>query len=310
MWLKYGVDKDGLLVCIEDIPSGKTLLNCPYCQVNLIAKKGKVKEHHFSHEEQTCHPVAKRDFPNLPLYDNFNIQLSAKGLKQLKLLWHEYGAKNYPISFDLIPSELIKAGMLRKNVYLRPPGYEFSEQGKIPVGTLELPLFNEVQEPLLLKKLQKLELAFEQARYKNATDLTYRHIDLKLYRAQLKRILSCTLYFLEVKTDKENLYKIGVTARPITQRVAEIEIDLMVHYKSVAIKVLGAWPHQGNVELYFKHRFHGFNYPIGSLTEYFKFNALDAKAILIELQQMLSKTLSDVEIDILEDNSNCLQVAV
>lgn len=181
MWLKYGVDKDGLLVCIEDIPSGKTLLNCPYCQGNLIAKKGKVKEHHFSHEEQTCHPVAKRDFPKLPLYDNFNIQLSAKGLKQLKLLWHEYGAKNYPISFDLIPSELIKAGMLRKNVYLRPPGYEFSEQGKIPVGALELSFFNEVQEPLLLKKLRKLELVFERAQFKKSPDLAYRLTDLKRY---------------------------------------------------------------------------------------------------------------------------------
>jgi len=310
MWLKYGVDQDGILVCIEDVTSGKTALHCPYCQGGLIAKKGKIKEHHFSHEEQTCHPVARTQFPTLPLYDNFNIQLSGKGLKQLKLLWHEYGSKNYFISLDLIPTELIKTGMLRKNIYLRPSGYQFSELGKIPVGALQLPLFNEVQEPLLLKRLQKLTLAFEHARYKNATDLAYRHIDLKLYRAQLKRILSCTLYFLKIETDEGNLYKIGVTARLIPERLAEIEIDLLAHYQNVAIRVLGAWSHRGNVELYFKHRFHAFNYPIGSLTEYFKFNAVDAKAALIELQQMLPKTLSDVEIDVLEDNSSFLQIAV
>lgn len=63
--------------------------------------------------------------------------------------------------------------MLRKNVYLTSPEYEFSDLGKIPVGVLELTRFNEVQEPLLLKKLLKLELAFDHAKYKNAPDLAY-----------------------------------------------------------------------------------------------------------------------------------------
>ena len=31
MWLKYGIDADNLLVAIEDVPSGKTVLLCPYC---------------------------------------------------------------------------------------------------------------------------------------------------------------------------------------------------------------------------------------------------------------------------------------
>ncbi|WP_322698800.1 competence protein CoiA family protein [Nostoc sp. DedSLP03] len=97
MWLKYGVDEDGILICIEDIDRGKTLLKCPYCNGELTAKKGKVKEHHFAHNDQTCRPIANREFPTLPLYDNFNIQLSSKDLAQLKLLWKEYGAKNYPI---------------------------------------------------------------------------------------------------------------------------------------------------------------------------------------------------------------------
>ncbi|MBD2303052.1 GIY-YIG nuclease family protein [Nostoc sp. FACHB-190] len=310
MWLKYGVDKDEILVCIEDVPSGKTLLKCPYCQGSLIAKKGKVKEHHFAHNEETCHPVAKRDFPTLPLYDNFNIQLSGKDLKQLKLLWQEYGSKNYPISFDLIPRGLIKTGMLRKNVFLKPPSYEFSDLGKIPVGSLELSLFNEVQEPFLFKKLLKLELAFEHAKHKNTPDLAYRLTDVRLYRAQLKRVLSCTLYFLEIQTNKGTLYKIGVTTRPVIQRVGEVERDLLAHYKNVVIKVLGTWQHRGNVELYFKHRYQEFNYPIGSLTEYFKFNNDDIFDALRDLQQMPPKILSEVEVDILKENSSSLQIAV
>jgi hypothetical protein len=75
MWLKYGVNEEGILICIEDINRGKTSLQCPYCHSNLTAKKGKVKEHHFAHNEETCRPIANREFPTLPLYDNFNVQL-------------------------------------------------------------------------------------------------------------------------------------------------------------------------------------------------------------------------------------------
>ncbi|MBD2724752.1 GIY-YIG nuclease family protein [Nostoc sp. FACHB-892] len=310
MWLKYGVNEEGILICIEDVNRGKTSLKCPYCNSNLTAKKGKVKEHHFAHNDQTCRPIANRQFPTLPLYDNFNVQLSGKDLAQLKLLWQEYGAKNYPISSYLVTSGLLKAGVLRKNVYLTPPEYEFSDLGKVPVGALEFRQFNDVQSPLLLKKLLKLELAFKHAKHKNAPDLAYRLTDLKLYRAQLQRILSCTLYFLEIETNIGTLHKIGVTQRPVIKRVAEVEIDLLAHYQTVAIRVLGSWEHRGNVELYFKHRYRDFNHPIGSLTEYYKFNAEDLKIVLCDLQQMQPKILSQDEIDILEENSSLIEVAV
>ena len=304
MWLQYGMDEDGTLVCIEDVYRGKTTLKCPYCSSGLIAKKGKVKEHHFAHNEETCRPVATCKFPVLPLYDNFNIHLSGKDLEQLKLLWKEYGSKNYPISDYLVSPGLIKAGLLQKNVYTVPVGYEFTNSGKIPVRALELMLFNEVQEPLLLKKLLKLELAVEHAKHKNALDLSHRFTDLILYRTQLRRILSCTLYFLEIQTNKGTLYKIGVTQRSVRERIAEVERDLLAHYQTVATKVLSSWSHRGNVEKYFKHRYQDFNYPIGSLTEYYKFNTEDAKIVLYDLQQMKPKKLSSVELDILEDQAN------
>ncbi|MHC5720188.1 MAG: GIY-YIG nuclease family protein, partial [Nostoc sp.] len=100
------------------------------------------------------------------------------------------------------------------------------------------------------------------------------------------RILSSSLYFLEIQTNIGIIYKIGVTQRPVIKRVAEVKIDLLVHYSSAAIKILGTWEHRGNVELYFKHRYQGFNYPIRSLTEYYKFNTEDVKIVLCDLQQM------------------------
>ena len=310
MWLKFGIASDGKLVCVEDVGSGKTELKCPYRYGELTAKKGKVKQHHFAHSSATCLPVANRDFPILPLYDNFNIYLSCNDLAQLKLLWKEYGSINYPISPGLVTPGLLKAFMFRKNVYLIPPAYEFTNLGKIPVGALEFTLFNEVQEPLLLKKLLKLELAAKHALYKNAPDKSYRLTDLTLYRAQLQRILSYNLYFLEIQTPKGTLHKIGVTARPIQERLTEIETDLLIPYQTVAIQILGTWPHRGNVELYFKHRYHNYNYRIGSLTEYLKFGATDANAALHELQQMKVKVLYPVEIDILKDNISLSQFAI
>lgn len=301
MWLNYGVDKDGILVYVEDVSSGKTKLKCPYCNGMLTAKKGKIKEHHFAHNEETCHPVAKGEFPVLPLYDKFNIQLSGKDFKLLKLLWNEYGSRNYSISPQFLTPGLLKSGLLHKNVYIVPPEYEFTDLGKICVGVLELALFNEVQEPLLLKKLFKLELAVEHAKHKNTPDLSYRFIDLQLYRTQIKRILSCTLYFLKIQTDLETFYKVGVTGRLIAARIKEVKIDLVASYKTIDIEVLGTWANRGNIEKYFKHRYQSFNYPIGSLTEYYKFTSTEAENVLKDLQQMKVKELRTTELDILNE---------
>jgi hypothetical protein len=356
MWLQYGLDQDGTLVCVDDVPRGKTTLKCPYCSSELIAKKGKVKEHHFAHKGDTCLPIQHREFPVIPLYNNFNVNLSSKDLAQLKLLWQEYGVNNYLISSDLVSPGLLKADLLRKNIYTVPIGYEFTNLGKIPVGALEFMLFNEVQEPLLLKKLLKLELAVEHAQHKNALDLSHRFTDLILYRTQLKRILSSTLYFLQIQTNQGTLHKIGVTQRSVEERILEIERDLLIHYEkageqgagsrgeksptrgevstkgekeqgsfhpqgvrfvppvplppasyqTVAIDILGSWAHRGNVEKYFKHRYQEFNYPIGSLTEYYKFNMQDALNVLRELQKMKAKTLSSVELDLLEKKDGSL----
>ena len=50
VWLlKFGVSADNNLVDIVDVSSGKSDLVCPYCGVKLVAKKGQIKEHHFTH---------------------------------------------------------------------------------------------------------------------------------------------------------------------------------------------------------------------------------------------------------------------
>jgi hypothetical protein len=302
MWLKFGVAPSGELAGIDEVVRGKTNLACLYCGGSLTAKKGSVKEHHFAHTGETCKPVLQRiktkAFPSLPLYDNFNIQLKGEELEQLKVLWKEYGARDYAIPKDLVNFRWELKGLLESS---GDRTYQFTDLGKIPVGALPLASFNRVQEPLLLKELVKLERSVEVAEAAGLSCVDERRADLQIYQVQFRRILLNSLYFLEVKADGNIFYKIGVTTRSIEQRIAEVQRDVRAHYSDVAVNLLGLWEHRGNVELYFKHRYQPFNYQIGKLTEYFAF--LDVKLILNDLYGMEAKVLSEVEVDVL----NCEQ---
>ena len=209
MWLKYGVTPDGELKNIEEVSRGKTQLTCLYCGGQLTAKKGKVKEHHFAHTRESCKPVSARvktkAFPSLPLYDNFNIQLKGEELEQLKILWREYGTLNYPITKDLINFQWVLKKLMRHD-----GNYQFTNLGKIPVGALSLKLFNQVQEPLILAELTKLQQSVNLAQAASLSSLDEKLADLQIYRAQLRRILLNSLYFLEIKADGKTFYKIGI----------------------------------------------------------------------------------------------------
>ncbi|MBE9229939.1 GIY-YIG nuclease family protein [Phormidium sp. LEGE 05292] len=302
-WLKYAVDSNNSLVEIADVPSGKSKLFCPYCAGQLIARKGKLKQHHFAHAEETCYPVAtKKELPTLPLYDNFHIKLSGTTLQLLQKLWQSFGVYDWGIPNLPELKPLIKAKVLQKNVYLQPPAYEFTSLGKIPIGALPLHEFNQVQEPLLLAKLAELSRQAELAKVIKSLNLAERLVDLRLYRAQLASILLHNLYYLQIEADGLILHKIGVTKRSITQRIPEIERDLRCHYQNIKVSLLGLWSHRGNVELYFKHRYKSFNYRIGSLTEYYLFSDISiADAVLDDLNQMQPKVFNPEEKNILAE---------
>ncbi len=148
---------------------------------------------------ESCKPVSQRiktkAFPSLPLYDNFNIELKGEELEQLKVLWKEYGAQGYAIPKDLVNERWQLKGLLESE---GSGSYQFTDLGKIPVGALPLALFNQVQEPLLLSELMKLEDSVEMAVAAGLSCLEERRADLLIYRAQLSRILLNSLYFLEV----------------------------------------------------------------------------------------------------------------
>ena len=323
-WLTYGLNSENMLISIEHVPRGLTTLRCPYCGGGLTAKKGVKNAHHFAHSEETCQAVKRvgDKLPILPLYDSFNLRLPGEELQNLTRLWEKYG--NSKIS-DPGPryTKLINKGCIAWNPYRgRYGGYEFTKLGKIPVGALSLRLFNEIQQDLLLQKLAVLDNVVKEAfqplpRHSQnqycSVDTQQALTDLRLYRAQLKRLLAHQLYYLEVQTDSETFSKIGVTRRTVEERASEVESDLRSHFQSkiVAIRALGTWAHRGNVELYFKHRYSRFNRRIGSLTEFFQFpNPTDAKAALQDLRRMRPKVLTLQEQDILEDKPSYVEQTI
>ena len=200
------------------------------------------------------------------------------------MLWKEYGAQNYAIPKDLVNERWQLKGLLESE---GDCSYQFTDLGKIPVGALPLALFNRVQEPLLVSGLASLEGSVDVALSVGLSCLEERRADLLIYRAQLRRILVNSLYFLEVKAGENCFYKIGITTRSIEERIAEVQRDVRAHYSDVAVSLLGLWERRGNVELYFKHRYKAFNYRIGKLTEYFVFP--DVKVVLCDLYGMEPK---------------------
>jgi hypothetical protein len=291
MYLPYGVNDDGQLIYIDQVARGRTSLHCPYCGRGLIARKGDVIAPHFAHDGQTCRDVKRStDAISLPCYDSFYSHVPTKARPLLRAFYRIYNPDDDDT--DDKPVRLYRDGMdwLERLELIKPTynyyrgwtGHELTHAGKVPFGLLSLNLFNQFQAPLLYDKLTHLEAAAHAAL--GTADEHVAETDLLIYRAQLRRIFGATLYFIEVRTDGKTLHKIGVTSRPLDQRIAEIRADLAPHFGAVEIKPISTWENRGNVELYFKFRYRPFNHPIGALTEYFSFD--DVKPVLRDLRRM------------------------
>ncbi len=309
MWLQYAVNDSGELVYIEQVKRGRTDLHCPYCGGLLTAKKGELVAAHFAHSGETCRQVDRDQDIGLPAYDNFNLHLPGKVIQAL----HDWDIDR-PVSYTL----LLHYDLVSRNNFAPMNSWQLTKRGKVPLGQLSMQLFSQFQEPLIMTRHAELErlltdvhdrqsleasvasTAFysdehvaARARLRNAAgmDIDTALADLRIYRAQWRRVLGLTLYFLDIAG---GLYhKIGVTSRPMIERLAEIKADLMPFMGDMPIKVIDTFEHRGNVELYFKHRYAASAAQLGTLTEYFHFD--EPKPIITELRRMGSKTLTDFE---------------
>lgn len=289
VWLNHGLDSLGELVFIGEVERGKTDLACPYCQGSLVAKKGPLLSAHFAHAGQSCAPARRQSIPSLPLYDHFDLHLPGRLWSALQLLWASYGRAGWGIGYFDSQRTLQKLGALDILEWNEFKGkWFFTKKGKIPFGALSMRLFAEIQETMILARIDDLV-----KRAADHPDDQVAQTDLRLYQVQLRRVLSSTLYFLRVNAGQETLFKIGITARSVEERIDEVRADLISHFGPVDIQVVDTWPYRGSVELYFKHRYVGQRKLIGSLTEYFAFD--DPAPVIRDLRRMSIKGLTPEE---------------
>lgn len=297
MFLEYGINDKGDLIRIDQVGRGRLAgVFCPYCRRPLIARKGKLKAPHFAHDGETCRAAGRADDTiALPIYDHFKLHLLARDIDTLRKLVH--GEKPGWKRNDQIRLE--KRGLITFNKFKGRSGtWEVTPLGKIPSGDLSLTLFNDLQEPMFLARHKALE-----ASAYVAADSAYYDIaitDLRLYRAQWRRVLSFSLYFMEITHSDGMLHKIGVTSRTAEERAIEAAAELRAAgLEDVAIRVIETWPYRGNIELYFKYRYAAYQYSVGTLTEYFALPADVLNAVLLDLRAMKIKVPDELESGIL-----------
>jgi len=299
-FLHHGVNAAGELVAIDAVARGRTRLGCPYCSTALIAKKGRVLAPHFAHDGPTCRESRERGAASVPLYDDFE---SFDSLERADLrLCARLGAG--PINHTALRgwrrdalARLLEAGLIeevpRGQRWVNGVGsHRHSAWGQQVVAAmrrrLTLAQLARVQQHAALHKLARLERSACSGKPDDATDL-------RLYCAQLARLFSLQLYLLRVQMEGGELHKIGVTARPVEERLPEVRRDLREHLGEVELELAGSWRHRGSLEPYFKRLFARRALRIGPLTEYFSFDAYRKPlAQLAQLDEVLEPRLLEL----------------
>ena len=287
-FLESGINQHGEMVLIGNVGRGRQAdLSCPYCGIGLIAKKGKKLTHHFAHDGETCLESARTI--QLLGYDQFDIHVPGWLWSNLQRFHAGRGLHSDRHYHDLERHGFISSGFR---------SYILTHRGKVPFGEASLSKFEEVQKEIFKDKHDELLQKAIQALTSANTQMWL--TDLMRYRAQLRRLLTLDLYFLEIKHNEGILYKIGVTSRDISDRIEEIQRDLSTHgISNTKIKPLRQLTWQAPIEHYFKHRYKMFRAPIGKLTEYFYFEK--RRNVLSDLSRLGNRGLDAFEQDVVKN---------
>ena len=290
MFLEYGINELKRYIHISQVSSGRVPLSCPYCGQSLIARKGSQKKHHFAHDGETCR-LSDKDFDalNVPLFDRFHTVVDGKAWKQLRIFRMGQDA-NMRVLAD------------RELVYVNHVGstsqYELTDLGKIPFGLTSLSKFADFQLSKIYERHTDLSETIRLAQFElpHSYHTNPYHadphpemvmpalVDLHIYRSQLARVFNLDLYLLEITYSEGLLYKIGVTS-DIDRRITEIRQDL-APLSIKQVEVLQLLKGRGAVERYAQHRYHEYQKPIDTLTEYFEFDDKLRSQVLSDFAQL------------------------
>jgi hypothetical protein len=302
MWLEYGIDQNSEMIFIESRRRGRTDLKCPYCGGALTAKKGAIKNHHFAHTDETCRAVRSGRDIAVPFLAEFDSHLSNSELSAL-IHFHKTGRLNPDLK-----DKLARKDFIVQNANYR---WKLDNLGKIACGVMSLDRFSNFQSLAIVAKLKKLEIRVTQADAENSIDLPDLSTDLKLYKNHVKRTLFQTLYYLKIVSYSTTMYKIGVTAREISERLDEIKPELQDALGArISIEVIGLWENHGGLERYFIYKYQKYRCQSIKFTEYFEFPSDIALAAIKDLNKLSIRTFRKKERDILNGVSSKIETQI
>lgn len=319
MRLPFGKYKEEL-IHISEVQSGRTDLICPSCGQSLIAKKGKLKEHHFAHDGISCTATVSKELfglnnrlpTKLPLciyaqrkkeaiekkLNNWQTEY-AKGQKQTarvaELLGRLEKLKQYfqqqHNSSQIALVEKI-TGQVQQYTHqkiapfpsfhlLRDPVFKTGyTDGQQKIASAD---WNEAQHDYFYPLVFQPYIECLQT-YSSPSKLVPIKEQIEVYQQELARFQQFQLYFLEIQIPTATIHKIGLTTRPMAIRLKEIQQDLHRYFHTVTCKVLLQKKRVGFLENFFKRKYAPYQFTIGSLTEYFQFPPAFFEWVLRDLE--------------------------
>ena len=320
MKLPFGIYQ-GKFVHISEVNSGRTIVLCPYCQQKLMAKKGRIKRHHFAHDGVGCTQHFAANFFDISGRLPHQLPLSVYAFQKLEKIQKYYQdlktkqqndttkelqATQLLTALDSTLQKLKKTDKTGEIAEIMQQVSRFTSQKIAP-----FPAFHLIQWP------QFTDGFTDGRRQCNYEDLTpdlheyfypiafepyvqflknyHRKVDdykeiatkLTLFEKDLSYFKQFELYFIEIIVDHQKIYKIGLTSRGLEKRMKEIKQDLGQFFLTIELKPLFHLKGYAFLETFFKHKYQDRQLKIGQLTEYFSFSK-EALALILQDLNLLN----------------------
>lgn len=316
MRLPFGIF-EGRYIHISEIKSGRTDVCCPYCNQPLIAKKGRIKRHHFAHSGVGCvvhfaghfFGLAGRLPVSLPLSIYAQTKLTKINAYYRKLLEeHQDFQQKKTGEITIIPAlkhtlnlllKTDKTGHVKEvleqvdrfmNYTIAPfPNFHLIRSSELP------PTYTDGKKNCTFSELENdkheyyyatiFEPAINFLKKYHQTTYDFKEISEKmnLFQKDLAYFNQFHLYFIEVMADHQRFYKIGLTSRKLETRIKEIEQDLKKYYLNIQLTPLFEIKGFAFLETFFKQKYTEQQMKMGTLTEYFSFTNEQVALILKDL---------------------------
>jgi hypothetical protein len=294
IYLTYGRNLQNELIHISEAARGAQAgLHCPFCGSPLVAKKGPVVIWHFAHAAgESCRQSGATDL--IPSYEGYFVYGLTPAQRLTLASVFEAQRTERSTFFDASEFHPATRAALAEKGFLRliytPSG--LGPYGRRPIARLT------TKAQAFAAQLTLAQFAdFMAAEYRQACTRLAAPADAdeamaaQLLAVEIERVRATSLYFLRIEAEGENarfvFYKIGITARPLAERVAEITAWLAAHFDKLAVEPLYYLPGLPFVEGYFKAKYATVGLPIGPATEYFEWD--DIGPILAEFEVLAAR---------------------